>query len=197
MTKFDEAFKRNVVQVYLDGGAGADVLSTRFGVSANVILRWVRTYCEHGDAGLCKKFVHYSGAFKSEVLQRVKAQGLSDSAAAILYDLRGGSGVVAKWRRLYDEGGLQALKSRHELAIQTMHTPKRLSRRAQPARLPQERLAGPAADEALAALRKENDYLRTEVAYLKKLDALVRSQAPAQSVPATPVKPVTPSKRKP
>jgi transposase len=39
----------------------------------------------------------------------------------------------------------------------------------------------PHADDArtLQALRKENEYLRAEVAYLKKLDALVRANRQA------------------
>ena len=94
----------------------------------------------------------------------MKQQGLSQTQVAALFDLRGGSGVVSKWLSQYHEGGPEALKPKPRGRPKKMPTP------TPPKNLP------PQADDAsaLETLRKENEYLRAEVAYLKKVQALVR-----------------------
>jgi transposase len=89
-------------------------------------------------------------------------EDLSYRQVSALFDLRGGHSVVTMWERLYHEGGLDALKSKSRGRPKTMPAPK------PPKPLP------PPAEEAstLEQLRKENEYLRAEVAYLKKLRAL-------------------------
>jgi transposase len=98
-------------------------------------------------------------------------QELSYRQVVALFDLRGGTGVVANWERLYDEGGLDALEPKPRGRPKKMKTPET------PVPVPVQ----PQDTRTLEDLRKENDYLRAEVAYLKKLDALVRAQK--QAVP--------------
>jgi len=101
------------------------------------------------------------------VLQRMRHEELSARQAVVLFDIRGGTGVISAWQRRYHEGGLDALKPKPR----EMKTPK--------PKPPQ--LQSPQADDAhdLETLRKENEYLRAEVAYLKKLEALVRARRQA------------------
>jgi transposase len=40
----------------------------------------------------------------------MRAQELSFKQTSVLFDLRGGAGVVSGWERRYDEGGLKALE---------------------------------------------------------------------------------------
>ncbi|AKJ32131.1 hypothetical protein AAW51_5440 [Caldimonas brevitalea] len=131
--------------------------------------RWIAAYREHGEKGLRKKLSHYSAEFKLSVLRQVKRQELSHTQAAVLFELRGGGGVVATWQRQYDEGGLQALHPKPRGRPKTMPKPK-------PTELPP-----PQAQDtrSLEELRKENEALRAEVAYLKKLEALVRTNRQA------------------
>lgn len=164
MAKHDERLKLEVVQKYLLGSAGYRTLAQQYGVSRSCLRGWVNAYREHGESALRKKRSEYSAQFKISVLQRMKQQGLSQTQVAALFDLRGGSGVVSKWLSQYHEGGPEALKPKPRGRPKKMPTPK------PPKNLP------PQADDAsaLETLRKENEYLRAEVAYLKKVQALVR-----------------------
>lgn len=169
MKVYDERFKLEIVQRYLAGMASFRTLANEHGVGRTVIRGWVSRYQEHGADALRSKRTQYSVEFKLSVLRRMKQEALSLTQVLALFDLRGGTGVVAKWQRQYDEGGPEALKPKPRgRPPKMMPTPK-----------PPE--AQPPADDAsaLEKLRKENEYLRAEVAYLKKLEALVRAKRQA------------------
>jgi transposase len=170
MAKFAERLKLEIVRKYLAGAGGTEVLAQQYGVGRTSLRGWISRYREHGEAGLRRKYGRYSAQFKLSVLRRMKDEDLSQTQAVALFDLRGGTGVVAKWQRQYDEGGPEALKPKPQgRPPNTMPTPK-------PPKAPP-----PPADDAstLEKLRKENEYLRAEVAYLKKLEALVRAKRQA------------------
>ena len=169
MARYDESLKLEVVQKYLSGSVGHKTLAKQYGVERTSLQRWIERYREHGESGLRKKYSQYSEKFKLSVLRRMQRQCLSQAQVAALFDLRGGPGVVAKWLRQYHEGGPEALKPKPRGRPKTMPSPK------PPKALP------PQDDDAsaLEALRKENEHLRAEVAYLKKLEALVRAKRQA------------------
>lgn len=177
MTKYDEQFKLSVVQSYESGKQGVASLAAQFGIDQAMLKRWINSYRQHGADGLRKKFSHYSAEFKLCVLQRMQREDLSAGQAIALFDIRGGTGVITAWQRLYHEGGLDALKPKPR------GRPKRMP--TSPPSAPPRSAQGADA-QTLEELRRENEYLRTEVAYLKKLDALVRAQRQA-----------APKKRKP
>ena len=95
MTKYDEKFKRSVVQDYLAGGGGYKGLASKYGVTSGQIRNWVGFYRLNGDKGLTKKFSHYSAEFKLRVLEHMGREELSFTQAIHLFDLRGGGGVVS------------------------------------------------------------------------------------------------------
>lgn len=140
-------------------------LEGKHGVGKSKIRSWVDLYRRHGAAGLRKKFSHYSARFKLLVLKRMWRQELSYSQVVALFDLRGGTGVVSSWERQYHKGGLDALEPKPR------GRPKKMKMPETP-RVP----AQPQDARTLEELRKENEYLRAEVAYLKKLDALIRAE---------------------
>jgi transposase len=190
MVRHDERFKQAVVQAYLSGVGGYDTVSATHDVSPSLVQQWVGHYRQHGEAGLRKKFSHYSADFKLSVLQQMRQQELSFTQTAVLFDLRGGSAVVSGWQRRYHEGGLEALKSKPRGSPPKMkppkppktpktpislRTPKKLGAHEPSSEQPLEQAQEQEAS-TLESLRRENEYLRAEVAYLKKLDALVRAQ---------------------
>lgn len=191
MARHDERFKRDVVQAYLSGIGGFKALGRRYSIAPSLVEQWVGRYRQHGEAGLRKKFSHYSADFKLSVLQQMRDQELSLRQAAVLFDLRGGAGVVSGWERRYDEGGLEALEPKSRGRPPKMKPPK-MPKTPSSSRTPKKPgVHEPNSEQAqepltLEALRRENEYLRAEVAYLKKLDALVRAQKQA-----------APTKRKP
>lgn len=134
------------------------------------VRQWVDSYRQHGDAGLQKKFSHYSARFKLSVLKRMWQKELSYRQVVTLFELRGGASVVARWERQYHEGGIKALEPK------ARGRPKQMTA---PSQLPPPAAQQPEDKRTLDDLRKENEYLRAEVAYLKKLDALVRAKKQA------------------
>lgn len=169
MAKHDERLKLQVVRQYLSGSAGQRELAERYGVGRTTLRSWIDRYRVHGAQSLRRKYAEYSVAFKLSVLGRMEREALSRQQAAAMFDIRGGGGVVTKWLRQYHEGGPEALNPKPRGRPKKMPTPK------PPKDLP------PQSDEAsaLEALRKENEYLRAEVAYLKKVQALVRENRQA------------------
>jgi len=171
MASYGFDVKKAAVQEYLAGPKGFRALEPKYGVDQATIRKWVDIYREHGDAGLVRRRnrTHYSAQFKLSVLERIQCQALSYRQAVALFNLRGGTGVIAGWQRKYHEGGPQALEP---------------MRRGRPKKMPAPKPSKPSSiaideSQALQALRKENEYLRAEVAYLKKLDALVRAKQQA------------------
>lgn len=172
MGKHEESLKLEVVRRYLSGSDGTRTVAMRYGLDRGTVRNWVERYRKHGVAGLRKKSSRYSAAFKLSVLRRMWRQGLSRRQVAALFDLRAGHGVVSAWERQYHAGGLDGLKPKPAGRTRTMTAPK-----PPPSSPPMP----PHGDDTrtLEALRKENEYLRAEVAYLKKLDALVRANRQA------------------
>lgn len=168
MTKYNEAFKRQLVQEYLAGQVGTRALSERHQISHSTLRRWIAGWQHHGQAGLRKKHETYSAEFKLKVLQRMWRDELSFQRVSALFDLREANGI-ARWERQYHEGGFEALQPRRKGRAPTMS-------QAKPPTLPP---SVPVQDRSREDLLKENECLRAEVAYLKKLRAL--RQAKEQS----------------
>jgi len=160
MAKYDERFKLKTVEQYLSGNRSCCEVASASGLEESQLRRWIASYREHGQAGLAKKFSHYSAQFKLEVLERVRRDDLSDSQAAALYDIRS-VGDIGKWRRQYDEGGVGALE------------PKRRGRKPMPHKHPPVPVPQ---DMTVEQLREELAYLRAENDYLKKLKALIDAE---------------------
>jgi transposase-like protein len=62
--EYDEQFRLQVVQEYLQGSASTRTLAARHGVGRTVIRRWASSYREHGLAGLRRKVSDYDARFK-------------------------------------------------------------------------------------------------------------------------------------
>lgn len=173
MAKYDQATRRKIVDEYLSGSGGFRELAKRHGIGRSTLRRWVAGYRIHGEAGLRKKCSHYDADFKLHVLQYMRSHELSRQQAGVLFDLRD-TGAVGKWQRLYDDGGYEALKSRPKGRRPTMTQTKPI-----PSKDPSQ----PAEERTHQELLDENEYLRAEVAYLKKLQELRREKALAAKRP--------------
>lgn len=172
MSKYDETFKLAIVKRYLSEELGFPRLARQHGVDVALLRRWVAQYRQHGEAGLRKKaYPHYSAQFKLSVLQRMWEEELSRREVAALFDIRSGHKSLADWERRYHEGGLEALEPRPRGRPRKMAGPPHKPD-APDASVMQD-------DRSLEDLRRENAYLRAEVAYLKKLDALIQARQEA------------------
>lgn len=161
MAKHSAAFKRKVVDAYLQGGSARSV-ARRYGLDPKRVRHWAALFRHHGQAGLVGLRRSYGPEFKLQVLQQMEREGLSPLQAATLYGVRGAV-TVSIWRRQYLEGGTEALSPRPRGSARAMADKPPLSP-SPPA------VTGGATREELL---KENERLRAEVAYLKKAKALV------------------------
>lgn len=165
MTKYDEQLKLKVVREYLAGTLGYQRVAELYSVPRKSLETWVKLYRAHGADGLKKKFSHYSMQFRLEVIQRMRTDDLSNGDAAALFNIRS-AGCIGRWKRCYDAGGLEAL------------TPRKRGRPKKMPELPdiKTELLPDAAGRTHEELVTEVNQLRMEVAYLKKLRALVQAQ---------------------
>ena len=167
MAKHDERFKLKIVQRYLSGVAGTRVLSRQHKLSERQVRRWIAAYREHGAKGLRRKGASYDAKFKLVVLNRMWTEHWSAERTAMVFDIRS-PGHIGKWERQYYAGGIDALVPRRGRSqAMNMKPPK-----------PPEREGD--APRTLEELLKENEYLRAENAYLKKLDALIQQKRAEQ-----------------
>lgn len=172
MAKYTEQFKFHVVSKILAREAGAKVVAKSFGLRYSMVERWVAQFQQHGLQGLARKTrVSHTPEQKLAVLEHMWKEGLSYVQVSALYDIRSPS-MVPLWEQQYHAGGIGAL------------APKP---RERPSPMPKEQCSVPPPPysgdrnpQTHAELLKENEYLRAEVDYLKKLKALTQG---VQSLP--------------
>jgi transposase len=167
MTKYNEAIRRQIVDEYFTGSSGYKSVAKKWGIGPTTLRRWIYGYRVHGQQGLSKKHSIYSADFKLQVLKRMWRDELSYAQVSAMFNLRESSGV-SRWERQYHEGGYDALKPRPKGRRPKMPDIKPISNQ-DAARAPDERTR--------QELLDENEYLRAEVAYLKKLQELRREKA--------------------
>lgn len=166
MSKYDEQFKLTIVRQYLSGTVGFKQIADEHGLPYSSVRMWVELYRAHGTDGLAKKFSHYNVEFRLSVLRHMWDAQLSYRQVAAAFNIRN-AGCISHWERCYHDGGLDALTPRKRGRSQKMSIPPKTE--------PPEALPNPAGrthDELVA----EVNQLRMEVAYLKKLEALVQAQ---------------------
>jgi len=166
MTKYNEQFKLTVVQDYLsDGSDGYRAVAKRHGMTSHTVLeRWVMAYRLHGCGGLSKKSSKYSAEFKVSVLRHMWDNQLSMIQTAATFDIRHHA-MVGIWERAYRDGGVEALIPRPRGKPKAMPTPESAP-------------DSPRDDDKLSReqLLAEVKQLRMELAYTKKLQALVQAR---------------------
>lgn len=165
MKTYSKEFKLNVVKDHIAGGGGAKLLGRKHGVSEEKVRTWVSRFRLHGEAGLSAKRSVYSTDFKLEVLYRQEREQLSSRQVAALYDIRNPNQVVC-WRKRLNAEGLQEIEDKRG-------SPPQVKKDTQPSS-PRADVSGANDSGATPALREENERLRAEVAYLKKLSASIR-----------------------
>ena len=166
MAKYSEQFKLAVVKEYLsDSSDGYPAVARRHGLTSHsMIERWVLAYRHHGEAGLSKKSSKYDPEFKLSVLKHMRDNHLSVTQVAARFDIRNHS-AVGMWERAYRDGGIEALASR-----------RRGTRNSMAVAVPNSDSPPDKDQRTREELVAEVAQLRMELAYLKKLEALVQAQ---------------------
>jgi len=161
MSKYSNEFKLKVVKYYLNNYGGYGITANYFNIpSPTTVKKWVKKFQEHGFEGLIKnKKSSYSGEFKQNVVEYMHNNHLSCQETAYHFNLS--IDIVIKWERIFYEKGPQALYG------ESRGRPKKMSFK------PKKKKLNKDMEEDLIA---ENQRLRMENEYLKKLNALVQER---------------------
>ena len=161
MSKYSAEFKLEVVKYYLNGHGYGETAKYFKLPDFSYVRNWVKKYQEHGTAGLAKNHISsYSGEFKINVVKYMHENHLSLKETAFHFNLAG-SDRVAIWERIYYEEGPQALYEERRGRNKNMNSK------------PRKKKLSKEVEEDLIA---ENQRLRMENEYLKKLNALVQER---------------------
>jgi transposase len=162
MTKYNESFKMMVVKEYLEGVLGYALLAKKYNMpSSSPIKKWVKVYEKFGVNGLKKKKHNesYSVQFKLDVLSFMKRTGSSVMETALQFGLTNPP-MVAAWNKAYLEGGAEGLNRPKGRVPMSDKAKNKRKNQIQDKELTKEQ-----------KLERENELLRLEVEYLKKLRA--------------------------
>lgn len=160
MSKYSNEFKLKVVKYCVEGHHSRCGAARKFGMPSSTPLKeWIKKYKEHGPEGLIKQQKSsYSGEFKQNVVEYMHSNHLSATETAVHFRLQ--TPVILKWERIYYEEGPQGLykERRGRSKDMSSKSKKKLSKEV---------------EEDLIA---ENQRLKMENEYLKKLNALVQER---------------------
>jgi transposase len=156
MAKYDHDFKLKVVQSYLNGEGGYNSIAKKYGIpNMAQVQRWVRTYNSLGKDGLKRKNkpTCYTVQFKLYVIHYMTITESSAQEAANHFGLNN-STLIATWKSQLLNSGVRALfKPKGRPPMNKNNKPKEnnLTREQE--------------------LEHENELLKAELAFLKKLRA--------------------------
>lgn len=154
--KYSEDLKVMVVKEYQEGKLGMRPLANKYGIqSKSLIHRWIKAYEKFGEKGLVNRrsTETYTVQFKLDVLSFMKRTGSSAMETALHFGITN-STTVSRWMRAITvEGGLEGLNK------QKGRPPMSKNKKKQEPMTNEQRL------------ERENELLRLEVEYLKKLRA--------------------------
>ena len=166
--KYDYAFKLECVQLVLEKEHTTEYVSKLKGLAESNIRRWVNFYQKFGKEGLLpRKNRNYSVSFKMEVLNVIEQESLSLSEACLKFNITSIS-VIIKWQKDFTKFGVDGLHPKPKGRPRSMSNYKRKKRKSDKPLTREEELL------------LENEALRCELAFLKKLQALIQAEEAAK-----------------
>lgn len=180
MKKYSYDLKIRIVKEYLDGRLTVESLTEKYGIpSSNSISSWVSIYKTFGKEGLKDSVDQpvYPVQFKKDVLHYMKRTGSSYQATANTFGIRYGS-TVRSWNLIVQEQGIEGL-------TETKGAPPMAKKEKQMKKQkPSKKITNPSIDSGrMAELERENERLRLENSYLKKLEAFQEKLPPEKHKP--------------
>lgn len=161
MTKYTDHFKVNVAKEYVTGKLSYRRLAEKYEIPTTTLRGWVRLYKRYGENKLVQKNERqtvYPVQFKLDVLSFMERTGASVSDTATQFGIKNPS-MISRWRKTFQEGNLKAPDNPKGLLSMT-NEPKNKATKITNKKTETEK-----------KLERENELLRLEVAYLKKLKA--------------------------
>lgn len=162
LAKYSEKFKVMLVKEYKEGKLGSKSLAKKHGIKAySQLERWISIYEKFGEEGLRKKRNKetYSIQFKLDVLSFMKRTGSSETETALHFGLTNPP-MIGKWKKVLLEDGLEGLERTKGKPPMSDKAKNQKNKSNNEEEMTYEQ-----------KLERENELLRLEVEYLKKLRA--------------------------
>jgi transposase len=162
MAIYNDEFKLKVVREYREGKLGYKLLAKKHGVKSHKqIIIWVKNYEKFGAKGLMSKKQNktYSVQFKMDVLRFMEKTGSSVTETALQFGLTNPP-MITSWKKAFHEGGAEALDKSKGRPPVSDKAENQKNKQIEKQEMTYEQ-----------KLKKENELLRLEVEYLKKLQA--------------------------
>ncbi len=168
MGKFSPKEKLQIVKQYFSGIDGGKTIAKSLGIHSTVLYQWIRRYEAFGEKAFEKRYTTYSFQDKLDVLNYMDKHGASIRETAAIFNIPSHE-IIRKWKVAYDLHGVDALrpKKRGRPAMKKKHKV-------------QINLVPVLIEGSIEALQAENERLRMENNYLKKLNALVQKKKKSQ-----------------
>lgn len=147
-------------------GSSVKSLSKKWDLSTSLIRKWIDHHSSLGTKGLLSKRYHYyTTEFKLNVVKAYQNNGLSLRDCCLQFNIPTQSTVIS-WARNYEQLGIDGLRVQKGRP-KTMKKDKPAVKKTKPL-------------TRLEELEKDNLYLRAEIDYLKKLNALTQEKQTQQ-----------------
>lgn len=167
--KYSYEFKLECAELVVIKHYSYESVSKQKLTSESNIRKWVSFYRQYGRAGLLlKKNQVYSIDFKLNVVKSIDTDSLSLREARLRFNIPSDS-IIIKWKKDFANFGLQGLKAKPKGRPKSMSDSKRKKSKSEK----------PLTREEEPLL--ENEALRCEVDFLKKLQALIQAEEKAKN----------------
>lgn len=101
--KYDDTFKRKVVQEYEAGGISCYALGQKYGVDAKCVRSWCRLYKQYGEEYLIENHanINYTAEFKQQVVENYLSGGKTYQSVALDFNILAPT-TVRQWVMMYN-----------------------------------------------------------------------------------------------
>ena len=167
MPKYTKEFKTKVVLEYLSGELGGrPIVAKKHNIPDSTLKNWINKYNSGGFDNLTKKLNNnkYTSEFKLSVIQYRQINNTSYRETAEHFNLANGS-MVHRWEKSYRQRGLSGLEDNRGRPKKDMSKADKKAKNEKPI-VESER-------EELIRLREENKYLKMQILFEKKFQALL------------------------
>ena len=167
MPKYTKEFKIKLVLEYLSGETGGRlIIAKKYDIPEGTLKNWLVKYQSGGFDNLTKKQNNekYTSQFKLSVIQYRLINNISYRETAEHFDIPNGS-VICNWEKTYRERGLSGLEDNRGRPKKNMSKADKKSKHIKPVEESER--------EELIRLREENKYLKMQILFEKKFQALL------------------------
>ncbi|WP_347066376.1 transposase [Flavobacterium sp. WV_118_3] len=166
--KYNYEFKLHCVEEVLNKNRSKGSVAQEQEISKTNLGRWINFYLKYGKEGLLsRKNQNYSSDFKLKVIRTIDQKCLSLSQACLFFNIPN-DGIILAWQRQFKNHGAPGLVQKPKGKPISM-TYKRAKKKSDKPLTREEELL------------LENESLRAQVAYLKKLQALIQAEEAEQN----------------